>query len=289
MIVRLERGVDAYAWFRDPAGRTLLVPVGDGRWTLPGGAVRHGEHPAEAVVRRVAEQTGQQVEIVRAREVVTEIDEASDMRIHRDQIVFEVSAASVSAEYGLFTDDALDGLPLSAVAASAIGVRQPVTDSHQRDTVTWATTPGESPTRRQRFAAYAFATDPSGNVLLTLIAHGYPGAGRWHLPGGGTDFGETAEAGLLREIVEETGQSGEIGPLISVSHRHQPSVLGPEGVPMDWHGIRVIYRVRVAEPTKPEVLDGGGSTAAAAWFAPVRAAELPLTEVALEVVRQVNT
>ncbi len=163
-----------------------------------------------------------------------------------------------------------------------------MTDSHQPETITWAATPGESPTRRQRFAAYAFATDPSGNVLLTLIAQGYPGAGRWHLPGGGTDFGESAEAGLLREIVEETGQDGEIGPLVSVSHRHQPSVLGPEGIPMDWHGIRVIYRVQVAEPTAPTVMDGGGSTAAAAWFSPARAAELSLTEVALEVVEEVN-
>ncbi len=57
---------------------------------------------------------------------------------------------------------------------------------------------------------------------------------------------------------------------------------------MDWHGIRVVYRVRVADPTTPTVMDGGGSTAAAAWFAPPAAADLPLTEVALEVVQQVN-
>jgi ADP-ribose pyrophosphatase YjhB (NUDIX family) len=160
--------------------------------------------------------------------------------------------------------------------------------------VAWAAVAGDSPTRRQRFAAYGFATDPAGNILLTLIAPGYPGAGRWHLPGGGTDFGETAEAGLRREIVEETAQLGEIGPLISVSHRHQPSVLGPEQVAMDWHGIRVIYRVRVAEPTTPTVLDSGGSTAAAAWFSPASVAglsltaEFSLTEVALEAVQQVN-
>jgi 8-oxo-dGTP diphosphatase len=286
--VRYERGVDAYVVCRDPSGRTLLVPAGDDRWTLPGGAVRHGEHPADAVARWVAEQTGQGVAGVRARTVMTEIDESPDARIHRDQIVFEGTAVAISADGDWFSAKELDGLRLTAGTGYALGLRQPATDSHQVETVTWAATPGESPTRRQRFAAYAFATDPSGHVLLTLIAPGYPGAGRWHLPGGGTDFGESAEAGLLREIVEETSQEGEIGPLVSVSHRHQPSVLGPEGVPMDWHGIRVIYRVRVAEPTTPRVMDGGGSTAAAAWFSPARAAELSLTEVALAVVREVN-
>ena len=42
----------------------------------------------------------------------------------------------------------------------------------------------------------AWSTDPAGRVLLTLIAPGYPGAGRWHLPGGGTDHGEQPAAGL---------------------------------------------------------------------------------------------
>jgi hypothetical protein len=36
--------------------------------------------------------------------------------------------------------------------------------------------------RAQRFAAYAIATDPYDRLLLTRIAPGYPGAGRWHLP-----------------------------------------------------------------------------------------------------------
>jgi hypothetical protein len=53
---------------------------------------------------------------------------------------------------------------------------------------------------------------------------------------------------------------------------------------MDWHGIRVVFRVRVAVPTTPVVMDGGGSTAAAGWFPRVRAAELPLTEVALDMI-----
>jgi ADP-ribose pyrophosphatase YjhB (NUDIX family) len=256
------------------------MPAGLGRWTVPIGAVRHGEHPADAVVRCVSEEAGQAVRVVRPIEVVTEIDETPEERIHRDRIIFEVAPA-VAEQGNWFRAEELARLSLTSLAQRVLGVGGHVADSHHRiESVTWAEVPGESPTRRQRFAAYGFATDPAGRILLTLIAQGYPGAGRWHLPGGGTDFGETAELGLLREIAEETGQHGEIGPLVSVSHRHQPSVVGPEQVPMDWHGIRVVYRVRVPEPTPPEVLDGGGSTEAAAWFTPDRVTELQLTEVA---------
>ena len=49
--------------------------------------------------------------------------------------------------------------------------------------------------RVQRFSTYALATDPAGRVLLARIAPGYPGAGRWHLPGGGTDVGEAPADG----------------------------------------------------------------------------------------------
>jgi ADP-ribose pyrophosphatase YjhB (NUDIX family) len=128
-------------------------------------------------------------------------------------------------------------------------------------------------------------------MLLTLIAHGYPGAGHWHLPGGGTDFGEEAEAGLAREIVEETGQDGEIGELLHVSHRHDVShrpgrrsgqLREQHRRMLDWHGVRAIYAVRVPAPTTPRVIERHGSTAQARWFTPARARELPLTGVVQE-------
>lgn len=49
-------------------GRVLLVQrarnPGQGRWSLPGGRVEHGETLAQAVHREVAEETGLTVEIV---------------------------------------------------------------------------------------------------------------------------------------------------------------------------------------------------------------------------------
>ena len=60
------------------------------------------------------------------------------------------------------------------------------------------------PVRRTRLAAYAVSiTD--GTVLLARIARGYPGEGRWTLPGGGVEWGEHPDETLVRELHEETG------------------------------------------------------------------------------------
>jgi 8-oxo-dGTP diphosphatase len=144
---------------------------------------------------------------------------------------------------------------------------------------------GPPPTRFQRFAAYGLATDPAGRILLTRIAPGFPGAGLWHLPGGGTDFGEAPDAGLLRELIEETDQRGRVDGLLAVAHRHTEAAVGPEGVPIDWHGVRVVYRVRVDAPAPIRVVEAaGGSTADAAWYARPRALALALTEVARDTI-----
>ena len=133
---------------------------------------------------------------------------------------------------------------------------------------------------RSVLGAYAAATDPAGRVLLTRIAPGYPGAGLWHLPGGGTDHGETPERALHRELAEETSQRGRVTGLMGVSHRYDPGALGPEGVPIDWHVIRVLFRVSVDVPTEPVVSEEAGSTDAAAWFTVEEAGALRLTELA---------
>lgn len=55
--------VGAYAIVTDPGGRILLCRIApgyplEGRWTLPGGGVDHGEHPDDAVIRELEEETG---------------------------------------------------------------------------------------------------------------------------------------------------------------------------------------------------------------------------------------
>ncbi|TWJ10768.1 ADP-ribose pyrophosphatase YjhB (NUDIX family) [Stackebrandtia albiflava] len=64
---RVQR-IAAYA-HAERDGAVLLVRVGGtlpdeaGTWMLPGGGVEHGEHPAQAVVREVAEETGLDVTV----------------------------------------------------------------------------------------------------------------------------------------------------------------------------------------------------------------------------------
>ena len=71
------------------------------------------------------------------------------------------------------------------------------------------------------------------------------------------------------------------------SHRDAAS-LGPEGYPIDWHGVRAFYRVVVDVPTVVAVGDVGGSTSEARWMPRKEVVELhpdQLTEVTAEALR----
>ncbi|MFC7481388.1 NUDIX hydrolase [Luedemannella flava] len=285
-----------------------------GRWILPGGGIEHGENPAAAVVREVEEETGLRVRVRRPRDVRHDL--VVDRRgalVHHDRLIFDVDvvAGDLRDELAGSTDAAawfepeeLATLPLLPFVAAALGVAPDevfaaaARDAAQAvaariDAAHAATAPARAatgvagpdgvPGRFQRFAAYGLVTDPAGRVLLSRIATGYPGGGRWHLPGGGTDHGEDAATGLLREMYEETGQHGRVTALLAVSHRYNGPALGPEGVPIDWHGVRVVFRVVVDEPTAAAVTEApGGSTAEAGWFSVSDALRLPLTEIAEE-------
>ncbi|MBX6721964.1 MAG: NUDIX domain-containing protein [Dactylosporangium sp.] len=294
-----RRRIAAYGLCRDDVGRVLLVRgIGSGRWLPPGGRVRQGEHPAHTVVRETAEQTGLTVRVTRLRSVVADVVALPEVTVHIDRISYDVEVRG-----GTLGDDAsgtadrvrwvpqgdLARLPLVPFAAEALGVPEaaalaagPVDALADVDHGLDEPEPVEPGVRRgQRFAAYGLVTDPAGRVLLTRIARGYPGAGRWHLPGGGTEFGEQPTAALLRELAEETDQVGTVSELLTVSHLHNPRALGPEGHPIDWHTVRALYRVRVEAPTVARVTEAaGGSTAAAAWFTRAQAARLPLTGIA---------
>ena len=57
-----------------------------------------------------------------------------------------------------------------------------------------------------------------GKVLLVKRKY-EPLAGQWSLPGGAVEVGETLEACLVREMLEETGLEVRVGPVIEVIDR----------------------------------------------------------------------
>ena len=64
-----------------------------------------------------------------------------------------------------------------------------------------------------------------------------PLAGRWSLPGGTLELGETLEAGVAREMREETGLDVEVGPVIEVFDR----ILLDEARRVRYHFVLVDY------------------------------------------------
>jgi ADP-ribose pyrophosphatase YjhB (NUDIX family) len=271
-----------------------------GAWGLPGGGVGHGENPSSALIREFAEETGLAVRTARPRIIRTDFfaQPERDALTHLDRIVFDVTVADgvVRDEPHGSTDrvewaDDPAAYPLMPWAAEVLGVTPvrpfpaPVPTAAE---IAAAEAPDRSvvPTHVQRFAAYGLVCDPFGRLLLTRIAAGYPGAGTWHLPGGGTDFGEAATVGLARELVEETGQVGVVGDLLVIEHLHNPAAYGPEKRPIDWHTVRSVFRVTVGDPSDPIVQELGGSTDAVAWFTAAELGGLALNRFARSVIAE---
>ena len=72
----------------------------------------------------------------------------------------------------------------------------------------------QSPNVPTKLAAgcVVYRYDPTGAPLLLLIHDQY---GRWTLPKGHLEAGESEQTAAVREVLEETGLSGELGALVA--------------------------------------------------------------------------
>jgi len=78
-----------------------------------------------------------------------------------------------------------------------------------------------------------------GKIVLVKRRH-EPLAGQWSLPGGTLELGETLEAGVAREMLEETGLVVDVGPVIEVFDR----ILLDEQRKVRYHFVLVDYLCR---------------------------------------------
>jgi len=135
--------------------------------------------------------------------------------------------------------------------------------------------PSPTPAQLTRVAAYGLCLDDAGRILLCRLAQTDPERGMWTLPGGGVEFGEPPVDAAVRELMEETGLTGEVVSLAGV----EPWLRGPvpDGPSDDLHSIQIIYRMRITGGSLRDELDG--STDTAAWFTRAQAMDLPLVDL----------
>ena len=114
----------------------------------------------------------------------------------------------------------------------------------------------------------------NGRVLLARRAKP-PLLGRWSIPGGTVELGETLEEALVREMAEETGLEVEPLEVLTVFDR-----IEREGGDVVFHYVIVDYRCRHVSGTAR----AGSDAAEVCWASPDDLSRFDLTPKALEVV-----
>jgi len=102
-----------------------------------------------------------------------------------------------------------------------------------------------------------------------------PLAGQWSLPGGTLELGETLEAGVAREILEETGLVVDVGPVVEVFDR----ILFDPDRRVRYHFVLIDYLCRPVGGS----LSAGSDVADAVFVAPEEVAAYRLTPKAAAV------
>ena len=242
-------------------------------WTLPGGGIDFGEHPDDAVVREVFEETGLECRLGRpvwigsAHRVV---ERGEPMELHSLRIVYDAWVSADAPEPRVVEVDGSTvearWLPLAEVEAGRVPTVPMVREALAH----------HGPPEVQRVSAYALVRDHDRLLLTRNSARG-PRPGTWSLPGGGLRHGEPPAEAVGREVSEETGLVARVGPLLGVHDEHFTGT-APHGREEDFHGVHLVFAAEVSAG-EPRVGDVEGTTDAAAWvpLADVESGTLPVS------------
>ena len=127
-------------------------------------------------------------------------------------------------------------------------------------------------------AAVGVVVIENGRLLLIERAND-PHRGRWAVPGGKVEWGESLTDAAAREAEEETGLVVDIGDVVWVGEAMSPR----SDVP-DHHNILIDFRATVVGG----VLSAGSDAAAAAFVPMVEARQLPLTPTMQELLNCID-
>ena len=114
--------------------------------------------------------------------------------------------------------------------------------------------------------------DGAGRFLLVRRAHP-PAQGKWSIPGGRVEPGETGEQAVVRELLEETGLAGEV--VREVGDVLRPAPGGGTYVIRD-------FEVRVPEGS---MAVAGDDAADAGWFTPQQLEQIDTSEGLVDALR----
>ncbi len=119
--------------------------------------------------------------------------------------------------------------------------------------------PKPDPSRIRRAAACAVVFDPDGRILL----HRRTDNGRWALPGGTMETGETAEESIVREVLEETGYEVAVDRLVGVySLPDDTTITYPDGNTVAYVSLLFACRILGGAPALSD------ESSAVEWFSP---------------------
>jgi 8-oxo-dGTP diphosphatase len=245
------------------------------RWTLPGGGIDFGEHPRDAVVREVHEETGLQAQVGDHAWIDSALIDggADDGERHAVRIVYDGWVGADAPEPRVVETDGstVDARwhPLDEVLSGRLPVVPLVRDALE----------AHLPTKRQRLAAKALIRRGDRILLARLSAHAVE-SGRWTLPGGGVDHGESPETALVREVKEEAGLVPRVGTLVGVHDAHLTGN-APGGRLEDFHAVNIVYEAEVPADQEPVVREVDGTTDAVQWVAvaDITSGVLPVTDL----------
>ncbi len=130
----------------------------------------------------------------------------------------------------------------------------------------------------QRIAAYGVCTNMSDEMLLVRLNDQTTTPGVWTLPGGGIDFGEAPIDAVVRECEEETGLHVVVRELLTVDSMQRHIRRLPDTALIEYHAVRILYRVAVVGGTLRDEI--GNSTDRAAWLNHEMMDTIHCTEVA---------